>query len=291
MVTVRGQVDHKRTLGLLPWIVIETDHCAQMPFALLCRPPCFCVYIMGKSIQLIQINLRFQNRKPQFRCLMVSGFLHQSVQILDHCIQLCFLFSILPGSPAFFLIRPSANQFRLSGTGQKSRSLSRFACILFINRPAVTGLKQFINLVISNLQITASCLGNKRGVRLMQHIVAVLTILHSETEPEFGIAPDIVIHRSAGLLRSKDQMDAQTSSDLSHTDQFFHKVGFLPLQLCELIYNDKQVRNGNLCLMVFIQPGIQVDIVYPVLGKDSLSACILALDGNHGPAHLISGQI
>ena len=87
----------------------------------------------------------------------------------------------------------------------------------------------------------------------MQHIIAVLTVLHPQAEPELGVAPDVVVYGSAGLLGREDQVYAQAPAHLRHADQLFHKFRLFPLQLCKLINDDKQMRHGNRSLAVFIQ--------------------------------------
>ena len=52
----------------------------------------------------------------------------------------------------------------------------------------------------------------------MQHVIAVLFILHPQTNPELRITPDIIVYRAAWFLRGKNQMHAQASSHLRHTD-------------------------------------------------------------------------
>ena len=96
--------------------------------------------------------------------------------------------------------------------------------VLIIHCSAVTGLEQLIKLVISHLEITPACLGNIGGIRLVKHIIAVLTILNPQTQTELGIAPDIVVHCTAGLLGCQNQMNSQAPPYLSHADQLLHKV-------------------------------------------------------------------
>ena len=122
----------------------------------------------------------------------------------------------------------------------------------------------------------------------MKHIHAVLAVLHSQAEFEFGIAPDIFVHRTAGFLSGQNQMHPQAAPHLGHTDKLPHKIRLFPLQFRKLVNDDKKMGNRLPGLSVLIQSGIGVNVVYTVLVKDPLPAHIFALNGNHGALYLVS---
>ena len=76
-----------------------------------------------------------------------------------------------------------------------------------INRATPPGLKKLIYLVVSYLQVTSPDLCQVGRIRFMEYIIGVLLILYSQAELESGVAPDIVIHCSAGFLRGQNKMD------------------------------------------------------------------------------------
>ena len=91
--------------------------------------------------------------------------------------------------------------------------------------------------IIPNLKIALSGRCQISGIRLMQHIIAVLPILYPQAKSKPGITPDIIIYRSTRFLCRQNQMQAKTAPDLRHTDQLPHKIRFLPFQLGKLINN------------------------------------------------------
>ena len=125
----------------------------------------------------------------------------------------------------------------------------------------------------------------------MQHIHTVLAILHPQTEFKLGVAPYIIIHGSAGLLRRQNQVYAKASSDLGHTDQFPHKIRFFPLKFRKLVDNNEKMRHGLPGLPVFIKARIGINVIDPILIKDPLTAEIFTFYRNHGTVHLISGKV
>ena len=52
----------------------------------------------------------------------------------------------------------------------------------------------------------------------MQHIVAVLPVLDTQAQPELRVTPNVIIHRTARLLRGQNQMYAKASPYLRHAD-------------------------------------------------------------------------
>ncbi len=125
----------------------------------------------------------------------------------------------------------------------------------------------------------------------MKHIHGVLSVLNSQTEPELGVGPDVVVHSSGRLLSGQDQMDAQASSYLSHRHQLSHEIRLFPLQLGELVDDDKHVGDGLFGAVALIQGCVSVNVVDPVVAEDPLPPLVLRLDGHHGPLYLVAGQV
>ena len=122
----------------------------------------------------------------------------------------------------------------------------------------------------------------------MQHVHGVLSVLDTQAQAEFRVRPDIVIDGAAGLLGGQYQMYAKTAPYLGHTDQFLHKIRFFPFELSKFIYDDKQMGNRYRGLLVFIEPGIQIDGI-DIMGREKpLPAMILTLDADHGSGNLIA---
>ena len=208
------------------------------------------------------------------------------LQIRGNNLQLGLLFSIFFQFSVFIF----SGQQLLSGPRQHHGR--RLPCrLLAVARSAVAGLEELVDLVASHLEIAPAGLGDIGSVRFVQHIIAVLPILHSQAETKSRIAPDIVIDGTAGLLGRQDQMHSQASSHLGDADQLLHELRLLPLQFRELIDDDEQVGNRFLRLMLLIHSGIGIDMVDAVLRQQSLASPVLALDGNHRSLHLIAGQV
>ena len=86
-------------------------------------------------------------------------------------------------------------------------------------------------------------------------------------------------------------MYAKTAAHLRHADQFFHKVRLFAFEFGELVNDNEQVRHRFCSIAVFIKRRIAVDTVHAVLGKNTLTAAVLRLDGYHSPLDLIAGQV
>ncbi len=126
------------------------------------------------------------------------------------------------------------------------------AVLIIIGRAAESRLKKFKQFVIAHLHIAASGLRDIRGIRSVEHVVAVLSVLHAQTQSELGVAPDIIVYRSARFLCRQNQMHTQASADLRNADQFAHEVRFFPLQFRKFVDNNKHVRHRQTRLVVFI---------------------------------------
>ena len=96
--------------------------------------------------------------------------------------------------------------------------------------------------VIAYLQVEPAGIFQAGGIRAFEHILTVARVLHAQTDAKLGVAPDLVIDHAGGLLRCKDQMDAQASADTGSADQLVHKFRLLALQFCKLVRNNEQVR-------------------------------------------------
>ena len=166
-----------------------------------------------------------------------------------------------------------------------------FTIVLFPSGTTKSGLQLLVYLIITDLEITASCLCQISCIRMMQHIIAVLPILYPQAKSKPGITPDIIIHRSTRFLCRQNQMQTKTAPDLRHTDQLPHKIRFLPFQLGKLINNQKQVRNCFLCFAFMIQPQISTDIIHSIFCKNPLSSAILTLNRDHSSLNQMSGKI
>ena len=196
-----GKRDMKRPLRLVGRIVIGSDHRAKAPSAAV-RIPAVFLKCRHAFIRLFQIQFFRKRREPKpHPSPAVSIFLRRIPQMPDHCIQLCRGFAFLIYLP--FYSSPGSDLL----PGQRDHDCRRFPPVLrivVIFRAAVARLKLFIDLVAPHLQVSSARLGNISGVRLMQHVVAVLPVLYPEADPEFGISPDVFVHRTAGPLRCQD---------------------------------------------------------------------------------------
>ena len=86
-------------------------------------------------------------------------------------------------------------------------------------------------------------------------------------------------------------MHAQAPAHLRHRDQLLHELRLFPLQLRELVDDNEEVRDRQARLVVLVEAGVLVDVVDAVLVEDPLPALVLALDGDHRPAHLVAGEV
>ena len=51
------------------------------------------------------------------------------------------------------------------------------------------------------------------------------------------------------------------------------------------------MRNSRCCFVIFVKPGVGIDIVDAVFREDLLPPYVLTLNTDHSSAHLVSGQI
>ena len=129
-----------------------------------------------------------------------------------------------------------------------------------IARAAPCGLAERKVLVISDLQIESAGLLQFGGFGAFQHFHTVAAILYLQTDPEFRVAPDLVVDHAARLLRCEDQVNAEASADTRRTDQLVHEFRLLFFQLCKLVGNDKQMRQRFLYLPHAIQLLVVIDV-------------------------------
>ena len=99
-------------------------------------------------------------------------------------------------------------------------------------------------LIVAHLKVESTGVRQLCGLRAFEHVHAVGPLLNPQADPEFGIAADLVIDNAGGLLGCQNQMDAQTSADTGSTDELFHKLRLLLLQLREFVGHDKQMGHG-----------------------------------------------
>ena len=225
------------------------------------------------------------------------------IKIFDNRVQLCRLLNSRTG----FLYRQcslnihSIDRFRrnrcplLTGTDKicfssasnHGCSSAAFSFSLRIYSAAETGLEEFKDFIISDLQVTSACLCQESRIRLVKHVHTILPVLNPQAKTKLRVGPDIVIDRSAGFLRGQYQMNAKRTSYLCDADKLLHKFRFFPLQFCKLIDNDKQVRNRHRGFVALIKTCVKVYIVDAVLSKYTLSPRIFTLDADHRTAHLV----
>ena len=156
---------------------------------------------------------------------------------------------------------------------------------------APTGLKQLIYFIIADLKITPARLCNISRIRLVQHIVTVLSVLNTQTKSEFCIWPNVIVNRTARFLCCKNKVNSKTSSDLCNTDQLTHKIGFFLFQLRKFINYDNKVRNRCGSFTALIQPRVVVYVIHTVFAENSLTAKVFALNWNHRSANLITRKV
>ena len=197
-----------------------------------------------------------------------------------------------PGLLFFLALKIAAGQLGpAAAANQAGRHLGAVQIGFVVDSAAPARLEQFKHLVAAHLQVTPAGLGKIGRIRPVQHIHAVLPVLHAQAQMEAGVAPDVGVNGAAGLLGSQDQMDSQAPAHLGHADQLGHELGLFPLEFSKLIDDDEQVGHRDFDLSVFVQSRIEIDAVDPVFAENTLPAQVFTLDGNHRPLDLSPGQI
>ena len=125
----------------------------------------------------------------------------------------------------------------------------------------------------------------------MQHIEAVLFVLHPQAESESGVAPNIIVHRTARLLRSKDEVYTEASAYLRNAYEFTHEFRLLALKLSEFVDHYEEVWDGLSRIAAFVKLGVTIDVVYTAVSEYPLPAAVLTLYGYHRPLDLVAREV
>ena len=180
----------------------------------------------------------------------------------------------------------------LSGKPHDADLVAAILCYLGlpgIRRPTPVGLEQFEHFLLTYQHITAPWLGDPGSIRPADHLPAVPGILHLQAEAELGVALDLFIHHTSGLLGSKHQVYPQGTANAGSADQSRHELRFICLQFRELICHNDQMGQGFVYLAVPVQLLIFVNVVnlvFLVLVEYPLASLHLTLQGDQGTAYI-----
>ena len=111
--------------------------------------------------------------------------------------------------------------------------------------------------------IVSAAAGSGKTAVLTERLTRLLA------DPESGVAVDLVIHDTGGLLSRQNHMDTQGPSRSGNRIQLCHKVGLFFFELRKFISHNDQMGEGDfgpaalICLLIFI------DIVDSKSGKQS----------------------
>ena len=172
-----------------------------------------------RGIELILLEIRFNSMNAginggQKRMLLRqhevpagNGAMGLLLRVLDDLDQ-------LPHPAAFeFLfpleLRMITHQIHLSGGVEHLGDQQIAAAQLFVIQSAgPAALEQLENFVVAHLQVATARLRQIGGLRPVQHVDGVLTILHPQAQTELTVGPDVLVHRAGGTLCGQDQVYA-----------------------------------------------------------------------------------
>ena len=137
-------------------------------------------------------------------------------------------------------------------------------------RAGISGLEQLEQLVVADLQIAAPDARQIGSLRPLEHFHAVLPVLHLQAELEARVAPDLVVDDAGGLLRGKDQVDAETPAHTGGADQLLDELRLLLFQLGKFIADDDQVRQRLRCRALPVELAVLVNVIDAELAEDLL---------------------
>ena len=275
--TVGNKVNGHRKLPLILRVVRETDGDGKV------------VPVEIRRIQLVEIERVGQRRQPDLAQRRDPVLCRKPSRVFYDCVKLCDLVEVVA---AFFLLFPGVFALArdVDHTGIAPASivvghLRRITC------PGPAGLEFLKDLVISNLQETPACAGDKSSVRAFEHFVGILLVRDAQCNTEARIAPDLIVHDAARLLGCKDQVHAQRPTDPSGGHQGPHEFGLLLFQLREFVRNDDEMGHRLVRLAVAVKLDVLVYVFDLVLVEYALTVPDLRVDGQQRPRRRVSAQV
>ena len=167
-------------------------------------------------------------------------------------------------------------------------SLGFEALLLHVLAARVGRLPTAKALVVSHEHVVLARTLDLGGVGTANHLLGIACVGHLEADLELRVCLNLIVDDASWTLCGQDEVHAQRATDTRRGDELVHEFGFLLLELCELVGNDKEVRQRLLEHALTVVRDVLVD-VHRGLARDIaglvehvLTTLKLRLNGDQG---------